>query len=121
MRMTSHAASTHVRSLWLALVALCCLSTACDRSTGPGDEPPDARPIVYFRLETQEANWALYRVSATGGAPTRLSLAMRETLYPAVSPDGSKLAFLSESNPAGIYVSAADGAGARLIYAQGAV
>jgi Tol biopolymer transport system component len=113
----SHDAVPRVPTLRLALAA-CLIGAACNDSTGPdpGDQP-DARPIVYFRREELPAGWTLYRVSATGGAPTRMTLSMTETLHPAVSPDGSRLAFAVETDPVGVYVSAADGSGARLVYA----
>jgi Tol biopolymer transport system component len=41
---------------------------------------------------------------------------MRETLFPALSPDGSRLAFVVESDPEGVYVGAPDGSGAQLVY-----
>ena len=90
-----------------------CLIGACDSPTGPADS--DRRPIVYFVLED---GWELFRVSPSGGTPTPLNLPMSETLFPAVSPDGSKLAFVVESTPVGVYVGGPDGSDARLVYPQ---
>jgi Tol biopolymer transport system component len=97
-----------------ALAPVFCIIVACDSGsiTGPFAKS-DARPIVYVRLDD---GWSLFTVSPTGGAPTRLNLPMRETLFPALSPDGSKLAFVVESSPGGVYVGAADGSEARLVY-----
>jgi len=87
---------------------------ACDpdSTTGPFGQP-DVRPIVFLRLEN---GWSLFTVSPRGSASTRLNLSMTETLFPALSPDGSKLAFVVESSPGGVYVGAADGSAARLVY-----
>lgn len=112
------AAAVRVLPLCLALTA-CLIAAGCDgSSTGPADDEPDARPIVYFRLD-DSPGWTIYRASAAGGTPTRLELPVTATLYPAISPDGSRLAFLSESVPGGLYVSALDGTGARLVYSGG--
>jgi hypothetical protein len=110
----SRACDARVLTLRVALAA-CVIAAGCDGSTGPADQP-DTRPIVYFRLD-ETTGWTLYRVDARGGTPTALSLPMSETPFPAVSPDGSRLAFVVESQPAGIYVTAADGSGDRLVYA----
>jgi Tol biopolymer transport system component len=109
------AAHALARMLRFALAA-CLIAVGCDASTGPGDEP-DGRPIIYFRLDELPGRWTLYRTSTAGGTPTRVNLSMTETLYPAVSPDGSKLAFVRESDPVGVYVSAVDGSAPRLVYA----
>jgi Tol biopolymer transport system component len=112
---TSHAAGARLRTLRLALGA-CLIAAGCDGGTGLDDEP-DGRLIVYFRLDEEPLGWGLYRTSATGGTPTRLNVPLRETVYPAVSPDGSRIAFMSEAEPGGVYVSAADGSGPQLVYA----
>jgi Tol biopolymer transport system component len=114
MKTPTPATDVLVRMLRFALAA-CLIAAGCDGSTGPGDEP-DGRPIVYFRLDELPGGWTLYRTSAGGGTPTRVNLSMMETLYPAVSPDGSKLAFVRQSDPAGVYVSAVDGSAPRLVY-----
>jgi len=95
------------------VVAVVCM-VACDpdSTTGPFGQP-DVRPIVFLRLEN---GWSLFTVSPRGSASTRLNLSMTETLFPALSPDGSKLAFVVESSPGGVYVGAADGSAARLVY-----
>jgi Tol biopolymer transport system component len=95
-------------------LAVCLIAAGCDDATGPGDEP-DSRPIVYVRLDGA-SGWRLYRAAATGGTPTPLNVAQRQTVYPAVSPDGSRIAFMSEAEPAGVYVAAADGSGALRVY-----
>jgi Tol biopolymer transport system component len=95
----------------LPIAAGAFMGAACDSPTRPSD--PDRRPIVYFGLDD---GWELFTVSHVGGAPSRLNLPMAETLFPALSPDGSRLAFVVESVPEGVYVGAADGAGARLVY-----
>lgn len=95
----------------LLLVPALCIAAACDSPTGPPD--PDGRQIVFFRLNN---DWELARVNPAGGTPTPLNLPMPETLFPALSADGSRLAFVVESVPEGVYVGAADGSGARLVY-----
>lgn len=102
-------------SILFRATALVCIVAACDSGsiTGPLSQP-DARPIVFLRLEN---GWSLYTVSPRGGASTRLNLPQTGTLFPALSPDGSRLAFVVEgSSPGGVYVGAADGSGARLVH-----
>jgi Tol biopolymer transport system component len=97
--------------LLLRFAATVCIVAACDSPTGPADL--DRRLIVYFVLDS---DWDLYRVSPNGGTPTRLNLPMLQTLFPSLSPDGSRLAFVVESDPEGVYVGGADGSGARLVW-----
>lgn len=94
--------------------ALVCILGACESGsiTSPFVQP-DQRPIVFFRLED---GWSLFQVSPRGGTATRLNLPMTQTLFPALSPDGSRLAFVVESSPGGVYVGAADGSGAQLVH-----
>jgi Tol biopolymer transport system component len=100
-----------VRLLVGATLAFCVVACESGSITGPFARP-DAKPIVYFRLDN---GWELARVTP-GGVPARLNLPMSATLFPALSPDGSRLAFVVESSPGGVYVGAADGSGARLLY-----
>ncbi|HJR65140.1 MAG TPA: hypothetical protein VJ802_01835 [Gemmatimonadaceae bacterium] len=109
--MMAHPGRGFVTCPWLRLAAIVSLVGACDSPTRPPDV--DLRPIVYFVLED---GWKLYRVDPSGGTPTPLNLPMSETLYPAVSPDASRLAFVVESSPEGIYVSGPDGSDARLVF-----
>lgn len=95
----------------LRVAATLCIVAACDSPTSPPE--PDRRPIVYFVLDN---GWRLYMVDPTGGTPTRPNLPMLETLFPALSPDGSRLAFVVESDPEGVYVGGADGSGAQLVW-----
>lgn len=103
-----------VSRLVLRATAVVGILVACDpgSTTGPFLQP-DMRPIVFLRLDN---GWSLFTVNPRGGASTRLNLSMTETLFPALSPDGSKLAFVVESSPGGVYVGAADGSGARLVH-----
>ena len=98
----------------LRATAVVCSLVACESGsiTSPFVQP-DQRPIVFLRLDN---GWSLFRVSPRGGTSARLNLPMTETLFPALSPDGSRLAFVVESSPGGVYVGAADGSGARLVH-----
>jgi Tol biopolymer transport system component len=99
------------------VLATCLVAAGCSDSTGLSEQPDD-RPIVYFRQDNPGTGaWMLAQVSALGGAPTPLSPPVTETLFPALSPDGSRLAFVSEGDARGIYVGAADGSGARQVHA----
>lgn len=92
------------------------VTAACDSTTDPFDGP-DARPIVFFRLDGV-TGWELARIAPAGGTPVRLDLPMRGTLFPSVSPNGQRLAFVVESDPAGVYVANADGSNAVRVFHQ---
>jgi Tol biopolymer transport system component len=99
----------------LSILPALSLALACDSTTDPFDGR-DARPIVYFGLNEQ-TQWDLFRVDPAGGSSQSLGLPMTATLFPALSPDGSRLAFVVESDPAGVYVGNANGSNAQRVYA----
>jgi hypothetical protein len=89
---------------------------ACDSATDPFAEP-DAQPIVFFRLD-EAVGWELARVGPQSGMVEHIDLPMTETLFPSLSPNGAQLAFVVESEPAGVYVANANGTNARRVFDQ---
>jgi len=66
---------------------------------------PDARTIVFS--SDRDGTWDLWRVDAAGGEPVQLTAEPGDELYPAVSPDGSRIAYATGS---GIAILDASGA-----------
>lgn len=102
-----------IRTRAMRLLGAACVVAGCDSVTDSPFEQPDARPIVYFAIDT---GWALFSVPPLGGSPRRLSVAQTQLIFPALSPDGSRLAFVSGDGAGGVYVGAADGSGAERVY-----
>jgi hypothetical protein len=64
------------------------------RALAPGRSPawmPDGRTIVFS--SDRGGSWDLWRVGADGGEPVRLTAEPGDELEPAVSPDGSRIAY----------------------------
>ena len=77
---------------------------------------PDGRRIAFVvtRLSEERDEYLsnIWIVDATGGTPRRFTAGPRRDLEPRWSPDGSRLAFLSEREPKDklqLYVMPADG------------
>jgi uncharacterized protein YraI len=71
------------------------------------DITSDSRPqwssdgsYVVFMSNERDGNWELYRVAATGGAVIRLTNHPANDGLPAIHPNGSQIAFLSDRNGA---------------------
>jgi len=80
--------------------------------------PSSAQGSVFF-LSYRVAPAAVYSVSADGGAGTRVTTVAGEYRDVAVSPDGSRLAFIRFTNGIGrLYVSNRDGSGAARVTAS---
>lgn len=83
-------------------------------SQDPGDDeyPTAAGEVVVF-TSYRDGNGELYSVPVTGGAQRRLTTSPANETDAALSPDGSRLAFVSdESGTPKLWMSAADGSGA---------
>lgn len=97
---------------WLATV--CLLVTGCS-STEPRGDVDARRPIVYQRI-TPTGFWELMTVNAFDGNPTRLDINLPEAIFPALSPDGTQLGFVSTVTPVGVYAAWADGSSIRFVH-----
>lgn len=66
--------------------------------------------IVYIAKATPQDKWAIYRMRADGSDPTRLTRNEANDTAPAISPDGRRIAFVSDRDGnREIYVMNADG------------
>ncbi len=89
----------------------------------PGDPRPDWSPngrYVLFMSNERDGNWEIYRVDADSGAVLRLTDNPANDGLPAVSPDGSEVAFMS--NRGGVWslqVVSIEGGPARTLYEIG--
>jgi hypothetical protein len=86
--------------------------TRLTSATADNDEPTVANGVVVF-TSYRDGYPALYRVSLTGGAESRLPGLTGTAFQPALSPDGSHLAFIApDSGDDKLWLAAADGTGA---------
>lgn len=76
---------------------------------------PNGSGIVFMSKE-RDGNWELYRANADGSEVVRLTKFAAADGLPAVSPDGSQIAFFSNRDGGwGIWIMRADGGGARMV------
>lgn len=65
----------------------------------PGDTRPAWSPdgaLLFFMSRDRHGNWEIYRLSVADGAVTRMTTSNSNDVLPAVSPDGTQVAFLSD-------------------------
>ena len=93
-----------VAALLLGVAAL----VACADGLAPGRSE---RPVTFMQLAA--GGWQIYRVGLDGAAPQLVPLPQSSTTYPAVSPDGRFLAYLSEGDVQGLFVQPLDGGPSR--------
>jgi len=81
-------------------------------STADNEYPTEAQGSIVF-TSFRDGYPALYRVPAAGGADARLGALTMSAQQPALSSDGSRLAFIISSNGSNrVWTAAADGSGA---------
>jgi len=79
---------------------------------------PDGSWFVY--ASRASGSWHIYRRVTSGGEPVDLTAgSAQDNLEPAISPDGTRIAFRSERDGGGLFVMAADGTGVRRLSAIG--
>jgi Tol biopolymer transport system component/DNA-binding winged helix-turn-helix (wHTH) protein len=108
-----------VRSLWLSVGAVA-RQVAVDSGSSEGPDglafTPDGR-IVYEA--TDAGNVDIYVVNPADGLRRRVTTDAAADFHPAVSPDGTLIAFVSErEGTRGLWAMAADGTGARRLTAD---
>lgn len=80
---------------------------------GAGEElfpslAPDGSWLVY--ASRVSGNWDIYRRATLGGEPVNLTRnSAHDDIQPAISPDGTRIAFRSERDGGGLFIMAADG------------
>lgn len=92
------------------IAAMLIVLLSCGDGTGPGGRPE----IVFASLRS--GNWEIHTVDADGREARRLTSNRAEDLQPSISPDRSRIAFVSWRQPAGIYLMNANGRNQRLVY-----
>ena len=99
----------------LALGAIVTLVVGCGDGTGPSDAPLPTQPIVLARLGS--TGWEIVRVNPDGTGALTLTTNPGDDIYPAWSPDRSRIAFFS-SRPQGegVYLMDADGNNQRFAF-----
>ena len=89
----------------------------------PGDARPDWSPngrFVDFMGNERDGNWELYRDDVDSGAVLRLTDTPANDGLPAVNPDGTEVAFMSNRDGVwSIQVVSIDGGAGRTLYPIG--
>jgi Tol biopolymer transport system component len=81
-------------------------------SGAPDDEHPSERRGVVVFTSYRDGHAQLYAVAVTGGAASRLTNTAFNETQPALSPDGTRIAYLSDSTGVPrLWLCAADGSG----------
>lgn len=99
----------------LTLGAIVTLGLGCGDGTGPSDAPLPTQPIVLARLGP--TGWEIVRINPDGTGALTLTTNPGDDIYPAWSPDRTRIAFLS-SRPQGegVYLMDADGGNQRFAF-----
>lgn len=75
-------------------------------------KPTPTPAIAYMHKDGPDDHWAIYTIASNGENPTRLTDSGADDAWPAWSPDGERLAFVSERDGnKEIYVMNVDGSG----------
>lgn len=107
--------SREAGSVWTAGAPTPTLDPAATPTLGlvAGEASPQGR-IVYAARETRDDPWDLWVLEADGSEPTRLTEGAHDDVLPVWSPDGRRIAFVSDRDGnREIYVMNADGSDAR--------
>ncbi|HEX7077532.1 MAG TPA: hypothetical protein VF363_03845 [Candidatus Eisenbacteria bacterium] len=100
----------------LAFAALSIVLTGCfsrrGGTVGPFPEPPAAPGIVVFASNRDEGHGEIYSMLDDGTHVTRLTFNGVQDAAPLLSPDGTKITFRRELNPANVFLMNVDGSGA---------
>lgn len=99
----------------LALAALCLLATGCfsrrGGTVGPFPEPTTPG-VVVFASNRDEGHGEIYSMRDDGSHVTRLTFNGVQDAAPRLSPDGTKITFRRELNPANVFLMNVDGSSA---------
>jgi Tol biopolymer transport system component len=95
------------------MLVLAMTAIACSDSTPSAPPPPvaDARIVVFASDSDAGVGTSLYLMHADGSSKVRLTSAGHFDMFPAWSPDGSVISFVTDRVPAGIWIVSADGSG----------
>ncbi len=96
-----------------ALAAFSFAVFACSDSSGPNTPLVDARPIAFSTTEGNSSGLSLFLMHADGSSKTRLTPEGFLDESPVWSPDGSKIAFDTNRDTAGVWLVNADGTNLR--------
>src|SRR5688500_7990449 len=98
----------NTKNTFLAALALGLLLTSIAGTAGAAF--PGANGKIAFQSD-RDGNPEVYVMNSDGSGQTRLTNEPRSDVEPAFSPDGTRIAFVSQRNGGGLHVMDADGSG----------
>jgi Tol biopolymer transport system component len=101
---------------WVVLAAACALLSGCFWQKSTYLEPTSPKPapgVIVFASTRDEAHGEIYSMRDDGSHVTRLTFNAVPDAAPVLSPDGTKLTFRRELNPANVFMMNVDGSSVR--------
>lgn len=99
------------------LTAALFLGCGSDNPIAPPQASAPLRDRILFDSDQDDPNGDIYSVPLTGGGPTRIAASPFVDVCPAISPDGSEIAFFSSraGGQLALHIMAADGTDVRFV------
>jgi Tol biopolymer transport system component len=99
---------------WVGLL----LVAACSDAAAPGANLLRNGPVVYMHRNPTAGNVDIWRIDPDGSNALQLTPSGQDHVWPALSSDGERVAYVSLDAPAGLYAMRIDGTDRRFLTSQ---